>query len=72
MAPRPKQIAAVPSGHAGVHRARKGGWEALVIWRGILKRLGIYRTSDAAAAARARFWQTHDPDGAAAPRPGRK
>jgi hypothetical protein len=67
-----KEIAAVPSGHVGVHRARRGGWEALVIWGGALKRLGIYRTRDAAAAARRQFWKTHDSNNAAPPRRGRK
>jgi hypothetical protein len=54
-----KEIAALPSGHVGVHRAAAGkGWEAYVMEeeQGLLL-LGVFPTIRAAVAARAKYWQ---------------
>lgn len=58
---RTREIAAVPSGHVGVHRARGGkGWDAYVMERDLV-RLGTFPSKDAAVAARADYWKAREP-----------
>lgn len=54
---RTREIAALPSGHVGVHRASDGkGWEAYVMDKDLVL-LGVYPTIRAAAAARVEYWK---------------
>lgn len=52
-----QEIAALPSGHVGVYRAKDGKrWEAYVMERDLVL-LGVYSTIRAAVAARAKYWR---------------
>jgi hypothetical protein len=53
-----KEIAALPSGYVGVHRAGKR-WEAYVIEKDLIL-LGVYATKPAAVAARAKYWKNKE------------
>jgi hypothetical protein len=53
-----KEIAALPSGYVGVHRAGKR-WEAYVMEKDLIL-LGVYATKPAAVAARAKYWKTKE------------
>ena len=51
-----REIAALPSGHVGIHRANDGKrWEAYVMETDLVL-LGAYPTKRAAIAARAKYW----------------
>jgi hypothetical protein len=54
-----KEIAALPSGHVGIHRAKGGKWEAYVM-EDDLVRLGVYATKQQAVAARAKYWKAKE------------
>jgi hypothetical protein len=67
---RPREIAALPSGHVGIYRADGGkGWEAYVMERDLVL-LGVYPTKRAAVAARAKYWKS--PQGKPADHPRRR
>jgi hypothetical protein len=52
-----REIAALPSGRAGIYRASDGKrWEAYILDK-TLVRLGVYATKRAAIAARQRYWK---------------
>jgi hypothetical protein len=56
-----EEIAALPSGHVGIHRADDGKqWEAYVMEPRKLVLLGLYATKRAAIAARARYWKAKE------------
>jgi hypothetical protein len=55
-----REIAALPSGHVGIHRAPDGRrWEAYVMERDLIL-LGVYATKHAAVTARAKYWKAKE------------
>ena len=55
-----REIAALPSGHAGIYRAPDGRrWEAYVLDKD-LTLLGVYATKQAAVTARAKYWKAKE------------
>jgi hypothetical protein len=63
-----KEIAALPSGRVGIHRANGGGWEAYVMGEDDLVLLGVYASVRAAVAARAKYWRAKQGTGSKASR----